>query len=340
VRAAAAVLGRRGLPRMADALRRAAASVPLPAWSPRLRRRLLLSALLCGLLALAYMSWFRDSSFVRVERVAVTGLSGTDAPRQRADLIAAAKRMTTLHVDQPALRHALGAGATVEAVRVTTDFPHGLRVDVVEKAPVAVLAYGSQRVAVGSGGVLLPGVEPIPRDLPAVDVGALPSGQRLGRGRARRLVAAAAAAPVALRARVGRLRELAGKGLVAYLDDGPQVILGSAADLDAKWTAAAAILADGESHGASYIDVRLPDRPVAGGLELPPPPPDEQPGAVGSATSATSGVGNAPPGAGPQGTAGAATPGAAAPSTTDTGVAGGATTGSGTGAAAPATGTP
>jgi cell division protein FtsQ len=248
-----------------------------------MRRRLLVAALFAGTLGAAYMLWFRDSSFVRVEHVSVSGLRGTDAPRERTALVEAAKRMTTLHVDDAALRHALGAGVTVEAVRVTTDFPHGLRIVVVEKAAVAVLVYGSERVAVGSGGVMLPDVEPIPRGLPTIDVGALPSGQQLGQGRARRMVAGAAAAPPALRERVVRLRELPGKGLVAYLHDGPQVILGSAVDLDAKWTAAAAILADGASRGASYVDVRLPERPVAGGLDLPPPAPDEQPGAADQA---------------------------------------------------------
>lgn len=263
----------------------AAATLRLPiailrAPSARTRRRLLAVLLLGGVLGAAYLAWFRDSSFVRVERVSVTGLTGTDASRERAALVAAAKRMTTLHVDEAALRDALGSSAAVDAVHVTAEFPHGLRIQVVEKAPVAVLAYGNERVAVGSGGVMLPDVEPVPRELPAIEVGALPSGMRLGAGRARRLVAAAAAAPPTLLERIERLREVPGRGLVAYLADGPLVILGSAAQLDAKWTAAAAILADETSSGAAYVDVRLPDRPVAGGLDLPPPAPDEQPGAA------------------------------------------------------------
>src|SRR5207244_3598756 len=62
------------------------------------------------------------------------------------------------------------------------------------------------------------------------------------------------------------------KGLVAYIRSGPEVILGPPVELGFKWTAAAAILADPTSRGASYIDVRLPDRPVAGGLVIAPPP--------------------------------------------------------------------
>jgi cell division protein FtsQ len=190
VRAAAAAAAP-GLLRAPASLVRRVASAP----SPRLRRRLLLAALVAALLGAAYAFWFRDSSFVMVERVSVTGLEGSDAPRERAALVAAAREMTTLHVDRAALRDALAAGAAIESVRVTTDFPHAMRIAVVEKAPVAVLAYGNERVAVGSGGVLLPDVDPIPRDLPAIDVGALPTGAYLGHGHARRMVAAAGAAP-------------------------------------------------------------------------------------------------------------------------------------------------
>jgi cell division protein FtsQ len=190
--------------------------------------------------------------------------------------------------------------------------------------------------------VVLPDVDPIPRDLPAIDVGALPTGTYLGRGRARRMVAVAAAAPRPLLERVERIRELPGKGLVADLSDGPQVILGSAADLGTKWAAAAAILSDAASRGASYVDVRLPDRPVAGGLDLPPPAPDEQPGAADA------------PAPVPQDTAAGATPGAptaggtAATGATGTGAtgtappaaSGGTTTGTSTGTTTPAGPTP
>lgn len=324
MRAAAAALGRLATP--GDLLRRTARALPR---SPaKLRRRLLAAAFAAALLGVAYVSWFRDSSFVRVEHVSVTGLEGSDAPRERAALTAAARQMTTLHVDEAALRDALGAGAAVEAVRVTIDFPHGMRIAVVEKAPVAVLAYGNERVAVGSGGVMLPDVDPIPRDLPSIDVGALPTRMQLGQGRAMRLVTAAAAAPRALLERVDRLRELPGKGIVAFIANGPQVILGNADDLGAKWAAAAAILSDGTSRGASYVDVRLPDRPVAGGLDLPPPAPDEQPGAADAPAPVP---GETPAGATP----GAATAAPGATGTAAPTAAGGASTGAPAGTSNP-----
>ena len=125
---------------------------------------------------------------------------------------------------------------------------------------------GTLPVAVGSGAVLLPDVKAIPRGLPEIAVAALPAGQRLQDGRSRRLVAAATALPPALRTRVERLREVPGAGVVGYLRDGPRVLLGAPTRLEVKWITAAAILADPASRGAAYVDVRVPERPVAGGL--------------------------------------------------------------------------
>jgi cell division protein FtsQ len=50
---------------------------------------------------------------------------------------------------------------------------------------------------------------------------------------------------------------------------GPAIWLGGAARLEAKWAAAAAVLAQQSSQGATYIDARIPERPVAGGLNAP-----------------------------------------------------------------------
>ena len=61
--------------------------------------------------------------------------------------------------------------------------------------------------------------------------------------------------------------QLGEQGLTLPLRDGPDVYFGSAGRLRAKWAALAVVLADRSSRGATYIDVRLPERPVAGGLE-------------------------------------------------------------------------
>lgn len=293
----------------AGALRSVAASM-----SPRLRRGLLMALAVVAVLGGLYFAWFRDSSFVAVEKVTVTGIRTDDAPRIRARLEAAARSMSTLHVDEDALMRALPLSAAVADLRVTTDFPHGMTIEVVQSPAVAVLVAPGKRMAVAADGTVLKGVRN--GDVPTISVASVPGSGRIGRGRARQLVAAADAAPVALRRRIGRIRYLSAKGLVAYLERGPQVILGDASSLAAKWAAAAAILADEESHGASYVDVSLPDRPVAGGVEVPQPESDQPPAGTGAnpaqPTAPAPGAGTTPasPATGP-GAAGH--PGAAAP---------------------------
>ena len=122
--------------RTAAVLPRAALALP-----PRFRRRLLVILVAALALAALYQFWFRDSSFVRVQKVTVTGLSGTDAPRHRAALIAAAHGMTTLHVDVDALRRAMGAGATV-------DIPAGATVTV--SPNVSITVKGTLKVVAGA----------------------------------------------------------------------------------------------------------------------------------------------------------------------------------------------
>jgi cell division protein FtsQ len=88
--------------------------------------------------------------------------------------------------------------------------------------------------------------------------------------------AALAAAPPALRPRVRRVY-LGPNGLTLPLRNGPTLYFGGSERLRAKWIAAATVLADPTSTGATYVDVRLPERPAAGGLEQPPAPGTSDP---------------------------------------------------------------
>jgi cell division protein FtsQ len=288
--------------------------------SARTRRRVLAAFGALLLLAGVYYGWFRDSSFVAVEDVTVTGVVTEDAARIRSRLAHAARQQSTLHVDEAALRAALPAGAAVADLRITTDFPHGMRIEVVQSPAVAVLSAPGRRVAVAADGSLLKGVKA--GNVPTIVVGALPGNGRLGRGRALRLVGVSAAAPMPLRRRVERIRQLPGKGLVAFMKSGPQVILGDASSLAAKWAAAAAVLADEASRGASYVDVRIAERPVAGGVEVPQPEPEQPPAGATGSVPADPAAGIGPPqGTDPQGQASTPSPagaGAPAPATPGT----------------------
>jgi cell division protein FtsQ len=250
--------------------------MPLPALSlPRRRppaRAVAACACVLALLGGGWL-WLRDSGLVAVHDVSVTGLSGTEAPRVRAALEGAARDMTTLHVRPDQLRTAVEPYPSIMAVDAHADFPHGLRIVVHEHVAVAALAAGSDRVPVAADGTLLRGSST--GGLPLVAVAAPPPGDTLSDKRALRVVSLLAAAPPALRAKVSRV--YAGpRGLTAPLQAGPVLYFGGAERLRAKWTAAAQVLADRASAGATYIDLRLPERPAAGGLKDPTPAQPEQ----------------------------------------------------------------
>ena len=212
--------------------------------------------------------WLRDSSLVAVRHVTVTGLTGPDAPRVREALQDAARDMTTLHVRSGQLTTAVEPFAAVESVEAHADFPHGLRIVVHEHAAVGAVAAGSQRVAVAADGTFLRGTPT--RGLPAIAIPVSPGGDRLANRGALRAAALLAAAPAPLRAKVRRVY-LGQRGLTAPLQNGPVLYFGGGDRLRAKWVAATAVLADRSSAGATYVDVRLPERPAAGGLEAATP---------------------------------------------------------------------
>jgi cell division protein FtsQ len=117
--------------------------------------------------------WVRDSSLVAVERVTVTGESGPDAQQIRAALVAAARTMSTLDVHLDRLRTAVAPYPVVRAIHVSTQFPHGMRIHVVEEIPVAIVMVGGRALPVAGDGVLLHDAGPTPA-LPLLQLGAPP----------------------------------------------------------------------------------------------------------------------------------------------------------------------
>jgi cell division protein FtsQ len=294
----AAVAGIAALPRI---------SLERLAPSPRLRRWLLLALAATVALMAGYMFWLRDSSLVRVERVSVRGLTTDDAPRIRQALTGAAHSMTTLHVDHDRLSQVVSTYPGIRRLEVDSDFPRTLRIRVVEYQPVAIAVSGHARVALGADGSVLRGV-PIDQRLPAVHLpGALPT-QRLDDRGPLTSLHVLAAAPGPLRRKLAGVQRRGGKGLVVTMRKGPDLIFGSTSRLYAKWDAAARVLADPAARGASYIDLRLPERPAAGGVgaeTVTPVAPAAEPPATPQA-SAPAAPAAPQPGAG--GTPGAATP--------------------------------
>ena len=260
---------------------------PLPSRLPRPPLRAT-AAFLCvvGVLGAMWM-WLRDSSLVAVRHVTVTGVSGPDAGRVREALADAARDMTTLHVDDGELRTAVDPYPTVLAVSTDAEFPHGLRIAVHERNPIGAVVAGTQRVPVAADGTLMRTTSSV--DLPEISAKALPGGSLASDPEVRHAVAVLSAAPPALRARVRRVY-VGERGWTLPLRNGPVLYLGGSERLAAKWAAVAAVLADPTSTGATYLDVRLPERPAAGGLEPLPDPSEQAPGAGESGQATTRGA--------------------------------------------------
>jgi cell division protein FtsQ len=279
-------------------------------------RRPRLRAIVCLLIAALALGggwlWVRDSSLVAVTKVSITGATGPDSAQIRAALSSAARTMTTLdvHIDQ--LRNAVAPFPVVKDVQVAAHFPHAMRIRVIEQQPVASVVVDGHEIAVAGDGTLLHDVA-APASLPQIPLRVPPGGRRLTDHDALGAVAVLSAAPYPWLGRISQVITVASHGLVAQIRGGPSIYFGDDTHLTAKWTAAAAVLADPGSAGALYIDVTYPQRPAAG---------------VGSAAASASGAASGTSGVADSTTASGSS--AASSDTTGAGTSGVSATGSST----------
>jgi cell division protein FtsQ len=224
------------------------------------RAKLALAALLAVAAGGGWL-WLRDSSLVAVQQVRVAGLSGAAAPAIRSSLEQSARSMTTLHVRIDKLRAAVASYTVVKDLKVQTQFPHGLRIDVIEQLPVAALDVGGQRVPVAGNGIVVRGL-PAPASVPTLPISRLPTATRVTDRTTLTELTVLDAAPPLLRAHVAQIG-YGPRGLTIALRNGPRLFFGDTTLLHAKWDAATRVLAEPSAHGATYIDVRLPGQPTA-----------------------------------------------------------------------------
>ncbi|HXA55309.1 MAG TPA: hypothetical protein VNV37_10610 [Solirubrobacteraceae bacterium] len=241
---------------------------PLSVVLPRLAtpKRLAVALATVALLTGGWL-WLRDSPLVAVERARITGVQGVDAPQIDAALRSAARRMSTLNVSIAALRAAVAPYRVVRSLSVATEFPHGLRIDVVEQPPVAEVSATGVHTAVAADGVVLgPALlTASSAPLPSIALAGLPAppGGRIGDPTARGELSVLGAAPRVLLGWVAKVFT-GGEGLTVQMRNGVSIYFGDATRAHAKWLAAARVLADPSSAGATYVDVRDPERPAAG----------------------------------------------------------------------------
>ena len=261
------------------------------------RRPILIALALLGVVGGGFLL-VRDSGFFTVEQVSVSGATGPDAPKIEAGLERAAREMTTLHVRRDRLEKIVASYPTVARLEIDRDLPHALRLRVVELPTVAVIQTGARKIPVTADGRVLTGATPRD-DLPVLALKG-DTGAKVDDARGERLLELVAAAPRQLRHKAKRAY-LGERGLTLTMRDGPSLYFGTTKNLEAKWAAAARVLADPTAEGARYVDVRVPERVAAGGLAPPPSEEDEDPAEVADPAAAAAGTTPVPdPAAGAQ----------------------------------------
>lgn len=250
------------------------------AWhGPRPGRTALIAVLaVAGVLAVVYLV-LRLTPLSAVQNVTVVGVQGPKASEIRHAIERAATGQSTLGFHDGAVKDAVADTRSITGVEVHTRFPHGVQIEVRQLLAVGVIETGGRRVAVSADGRLLP--EWTPGTLPVIRGGRQRAGELTGGG----LVAARilGGAPEALMVRVARVDG----GYTVRLADGPALLFRDGHRLEAKWAAAVAVLSDPGTRGATWVDLRVPEQPVAGSGAPPTlPARDAKVGRIPSTTDA------------------------------------------------------
>jgi cell division septal protein FtsQ len=215
-----------------------------------------------ALLAGAWL-WFRDSSFAAVRSVQISGVAGPGAGAIELALRREATRMSTLDVNVGALRAAVASYPQVRGVSAHASFPHELRIAVLEQPAVAILqATDGARTAAAANGVILGGALAVGR-LAMIPVPSVPA-KRVKGAAVLEYLAVLGAVPAPLADVVWRAYN-GPKGLTVEMRNGMLVLFGDTTRAHAKWLSFARVLVAEGAASASYVDVRLPERPVVAG---------------------------------------------------------------------------
>lgn len=238
-----------------------AAAVKVSRWQV-LRRRLLAIGAVAVILLAVYLVFLRNSSLFAVDQVEVSGVTANQE-RISAALVRAAEDMTTLHVREDDLRKAVAGFPTVATLTTSTDIPHGLKIEVTERPPIAVAQIDGEQMPVSADGFVLTGMDFDPKELPSLDAGPTEEGRLAGEGAAQ--AAILGAAPEELRPRLRSATwDLDRGGVVVDLDGAPELRFGEGDRAADKWEAVVTVLADPDLGSPSYVDVSIPGRPVSG----------------------------------------------------------------------------
>jgi cell division protein FtsQ len=226
----------------------------------RSRNKLICLAALPIVGLLGWLLLLRDSAFFAVQQVQLVGLSHTTQPIVATELLAAARGQTTTNFSVGTLRASVARYTLIADVSAQTQVPHGVRIEVRERRPIARLRADRRWFLLDASGLVITGADLT--HLALLRSHSVPSGGRTRDPFVLMALRVLADAPAPLRARVSAVTTL--QGLLTFsMRHGPRLIFGNGVLPHAKWDAVAAVLADPSSRGAAYINVQLPSRPAA-----------------------------------------------------------------------------
>jgi cell division protein FtsQ len=205
----------------------------------------------------------RQTSLFAVKRIDVEGAPPDVAAEIRATL-ASYRGESLVRFDSRQASRELSTVAEVADARFDRAFPHTLKVKVRLERPVAVLRQGQDAWLVSASARVLRTLErpypPLPRIWVPRSVGVEVNTTLAGPG-ARGVAAVAPLQPLRLHIEVRQV--LTGNGeLTLELASGTELRLGNSGDLKLKLAIAKQLLP--LTPGAAYVDVSVPERPVAG----------------------------------------------------------------------------
>jgi cell division protein FtsQ len=210
-----------------------------------------------------YMLWFRNLGWFAIDEVTVEGAS-TSQHQIKAAVERASGEMTTLHLKDDELHDAVARFPTVASVSASTSLPHTLHVRVTERLPVAYVQIRGRPMAVSADGYLLAGASFDPRAWPRIEEASAQGARLDDDAAAQAAILGATPEPLGERITSSSWDEDEG-GVVLQLENGPEVRFGDGSRAADKWAAAVAVLSSPERGSPSYLDVSVPERPVAGG---------------------------------------------------------------------------
>jgi cell division protein FtsQ len=237
----------------------------------RWRRGAIVGACIVSVLGLLYLG-ARETPVFALENVKVVG-APANVRQSVLQELEETRGTSLVSLDGDAVVRRLEALPSVQSVTYDRAFPHTLRLEVVPERPVAVVDQGTARWIVSVRGRVIGGATAgADAELPRIRYSSeapLAAGQFVPDEGIKTVLAALADAPrrMLLPIHTGRFEDgeltfvLAGEG-----GSRPLLLLGEPVDVWTKLHVAALVLRklDIEERGAlTYLDVTLPDRPVA-----------------------------------------------------------------------------